>query len=103
MMNGIQSGCQNNGTQQYGQAGGNGNSQMRDIMQNLSPEDRSMIREKMSTMPTDDKMAMKEKLSQIDTKSMSQEELSKTFIDILNETEIQETSSNDDYLISVYA
>ena len=84
-----------------GQNQGNG---MKDVMQSLSPEDRTAVREQMSNLSEADRKSMKDQLSQIDTESLSSENLAQIMFDMLNT--LQGSSSMETYTstaIDIYA
>jgi len=65
-----------------GSGGGKGNG-MQDIMQTLSPEDRTAFREELSSLSQTDRTALKDQLKTLDTSTLSSEELSQTLSDFL--------------------
>jgi hypothetical protein len=82
-----------------GQGGANG---MKDIMQNLSTEDRAVIQEQMSALSQEDKMAVKDQMKQVDATSMSSDEYMETLLSMFD-TSTEDTSSNDESSTVVYA
>lgn len=85
--------------QMGGKAQGGNQGGMKDVMQNLSSDDRAVIQEQMQSLSKEDKLAMKEQLKQVDSTSMSSDEYFNSLLDILNQDDTQSTSTS----FSVYA
>jgi len=71
-----------------GQGGG-----MKEMMQSMSPEDRTAFREQMSSMSETDRKSMKDQMAQMDTSKLSSEELSQELMNML--LEYQNTASKN--------
>jgi len=71
-----------------GQGGG-----MKEMMQSMSPEDRTAFREQMSSMSETDRKTMKDQMAQMDTSKLSSEELSQELMNML--LEYQNTASKN--------
>jgi len=88
-----------------GSGGGqNQNNGMKEIMQSLSPEDRTAVREQIANLSEMDRKSMKDQLSQMDTASLSSEDLAQTMFDMLKT--LQNSSSVETYsstTIDLYA
>ena len=69
---------------------GQGQGSMKDIMQSLSPEDRTTMKEQLSSMSQEDRVSIISQMKEIDSTSMSSEEYSQTLLDILNQSESEE-------------
>lgn len=84
---------------------GNGqNNGMKEIMQSLSPEDRTALREQIASLSQSDRKSMKDQLSQIDTTSLSSENLAQTMFDMLNTLQISSsTETSTSMAIDIYA
>ena len=65
-----------------GEGGGQG-SGMKETMQSLSAEDRTVIREQISSLSESDRKTMKDQMAQLDTKNLSSDTLAKSLKDIL--------------------
>lgn len=76
-----------------GQGGG-----MKEMMQSMSPEDRTAFREQMSSMSEADRKTMKNQMAQIDTSKLSSSDLSQQLQDML--LEFQNTTSKNNALLS---
>jgi len=85
------------GTQMYG----NTQNGMKDIMQNLSSEDRTTLRDQMQSLPKEDRIAMKEQLKEVDSTSMSSDEYFQSLLDILTQDDTVQEEQNSSF--SVYA
>lgn len=72
--------------QGQGQGGG-----MKEMMQSMSPEDRTAFREKMSSLSETDRQTMKDQMAQMDTKNLSSQDLSQQLMSML--LEYQNTAS----------
>ena len=76
-----------------GHGGGGG---MKDVMQNLSSEDRVAVQEQMSALSQEDRINMQEQLKSVDSTTMTSDEYAQTLLDILDPQE-DETSSSDTF------
>lgn len=65
-----------------GSGGGKGNG-MQDVMQALSPEDRTTFRDELSMLSQTDRTKIKDQIKALDISSFSSEELSQTLVDFL--------------------
>lgn len=65
-----------------GNGGGKGNG-MQEIMQALSPEERTAFREELSSLSQTDRTALKDQLKTLDMSGLSSTELSQTLTDFL--------------------
>jgi len=71
-----------------GIGGGNGEGNgMRDVMQALSPDDRTAFRESLSTLSQEDRQSIKESIGSLDITTLSAGELSQTLADFLSSLE----------------
>ena len=86
----------------YGAGGahGGGKGGMKDIMQNLSMEDRMSIKDQLSSMSEDERLAAISEMKTVDKASMNAEEYTKALLDILDQSDYN--SEESDYF-SVYA
>lgn len=94
--------------QQMQKIGGTGNGQnngMKEIMQALSPEDRTAVREQMSSLSETDRKSMKDQLSQIETTSLSSDNLAQTIFDLLStlQNPVSSTETDSSTSIDIYA
>ena len=87
------------GQMQYGGAQGQGQNGMKDIMQNLSNEDRATLRDKMQSLPTEDRVAMKDQLKSVDQTEQSSDDYFQTLLDMFTQTDPAEEATG----FSVYA
>ena len=85
----------------YGASNAKGNSQMKEIMQSLSPEDRQTIRTQLQSLSPQDRQNYVSQITQLDYQNMSSSELASSIMDILG-TSTQTTSSTTSNL-SIYA
>jgi len=76
---------------------------MKDIMQQLSSEDKTALQEKMSSMSQADRSAMVEQMKQIDAANMSKDEYAKSIMDVVQQTKTASTTSSPAYNFSTYA
>jgi len=81
-----------------GQGGGGG---MKDVMQNLSSEDRVAVQEQMSALSQEERVDMKDQLKAVDATSMSGDEYMDALMNLLNPQE-EEVASTDTFT-PVYA
>ena len=71
-----------------GTGGGNGQgNSMRDVMQALSPDNRTAFRESLSTMSQEDRQSIKKSIDALDITKLSADELSQTLADFLSSLE----------------
>jgi len=84
-----------------GSGSGQGQGGMKDIMQNLSTEDRNTIKGQMSSMSPEEKASMVEQMKQVDQSSMSSQDYTQTLLDLLDQSTTE--NSSQDNLLSVYA
>lgn len=75
-----------------GTGGGQGGG-MKEMMQSMSPEDRTAFREQMSSMSEADRKTMKDQMAQMDTSKLSSKELSQELMNML--LEYQNTASKN--------
>ena len=87
------------GQMQMGISQGQGQNGMKDIMQNLSNEDRTALRDKMQSLPTEERVAMKEQLKSVDASSQSSDDYFQSLLDMFTQTDPNEESTG----FSVYA
>lgn len=66
---------------------------MREMMQSMSPEDRTAFREQMSLLSETDRQTMKDQMAQMDTKNLSSQDLSQQLMSML--LEYQDTASKN--------
>ncbi len=83
-----------------GSGGGHGQGGMRDIMQNLSTEDKNSMIEQLSSMSQEERMAAVSKMKQVDASAMSAEDYTKALFAILDKKNTNEAESES---FSVYA
>lgn len=83
-----------------GSGSGQGQGGMKDIMQNLSTEDRATLKEQLSSMSSEDRMSAVSKMKEVDSSSMSEKDFAQTLLDILD-TSITNEAEGDGF--SVYA
>lgn len=67
-----------------GKGGVNG---MKDIMQNLDPQDRTALQEKLSTLDQDQRSEIKDQLKSIDPANMSSSDYLSSLMDVFNPSE----------------
>jgi hypothetical protein len=91
--------AQMNVGQYYGNTQGGSQNGMKDLMQNLSMEDRTTLRDKMQSLPQEERVAMKAQLKEVDASSMSQDDYFQSLLDILNQDDSVEEATG----FSVYA
>lgn len=75
------------------QGQGQGGGGMKEMMQSLSPEDRTTFREQMSSLSETDRQTMKDQMAQMDTKNLSSQDLSQQLMSML--LEYQDTASKN--------
>ena len=83
--------------------GGEGKGGMKDIMQNLSQEDRSALKEKMSSLSQADKQSMISQMKQVDATSMSSDKYAQTLLDMVDQSKSKNSTSSTAYGFSTYA
>ena len=81
---------------------GQGQGGMKDIMQNLSQEDRTELRDKMSSLTQEDRQSMISQMKEVDATSMSSDEYAKTLLDMVGQATSTQ-SSTDTSSFSIYA
>ncbi len=86
----------------YGTGSGQGNGGMREIMQNLSQEDRTALKEKMSSLSQTERKSMMEQMKQVDATSVSSDAYAQTLLDMLDQSKTQKSTSNA-FGFSIYA
>ena len=86
-------GMQNMHQYRYGASNTNGNSQMKDIMQSLSPEDRETVKSQLQSLPKEDRQNYISQITQLDYTSMDSAELTTSIMDILGVTTQTTTTS----------
>ena len=69
-----------------GSGNGQGNG-MRDVMQALSPDDRTAFRESLSALSQEDRHSIKQSIDALDITTLSADELSQTLADFLSSLE----------------
>lgn len=85
----------------HGQGGGNG---LKDVMQNLSVEDRTTLQEQLSAMSDEDKKVAKEQLKSVDATNLSSEDYLSALWSAMNGTNTSTTTTNEDgYITEIYA
>ncbi|GEM_PF-2403857 len=80
-----------------GQGGGNG---MKDVMQQLSPDQRSELKAQMQTLSESDRQAAIESMKEVDSSTLSSEEYYQTLLSIVGGDSTQtttDTSALDTY------
>ncbi len=82
-----------------GKGQGNG---MRDIMQSLSPEDRTALRDKMSSLSQTDRQSMISQMKEVDKTSMGSDEYAQTLLSMLDQSKTTQ-SATDTSSFSIYA
>jgi len=75
------------GQMQFSETQGQGQNGMKDIMQNLSNEDRATLRDKMQSLPREERIAMKEQLKTVDTTTQSSDDYFQTLLDMFTQTD----------------
>ncbi len=83
-----------------GSGGGHGQGGMRDIMQNLSTDDKNSLIEQLSSMDKEQRMQTVSEMKEIDASAMSTEDYTKALFAILDK-EIANEAQNEGF--SVYA
>ncbi len=83
-----------------GSGGGHEQGGMKEIMQNLSTEDKNSLIEQLSSMDKDQRMQTVSEMKQLDASSMSAQDYTKALFDILDKKNTDETVSEG---FSVYA
>ncbi len=73
------------------------------IMQTLPSEDQSAIQEQMSSLSQTDRVAAMDQIRQLDTSSMSSDEVTQSIMDILNPTPTTSTQESTSILGTLYA
>ncbi|MDQ1298029.1 MAG: hypothetical protein QG558_568 [Campylobacterota bacterium] len=71
---------------------------MKEMMQSMSPEDRTAFREQMSSMSEADRKTMKNQMAQMDTSNLSSSDLFQQLQEML--LEFQNTASKNNELLS---
>jgi len=82
-----------------GHGGGQGKG-MGAIMQSLPQEDRQAIREQLQNMSETDRMSAIDQIKQLDTASMSSDDLASSILDILNP---DDSNNSSDSALDLYA
>jgi hypothetical protein len=77
-----------------GKGGSNG---LKDVMQNLSSEDRVTLQEQLSTMSTEEKSAIKDDLKAIDSTNMDSSVYLKSLLDVINDSTSTEVTSSENF------
>lgn len=85
-----------------GSGKGQSQSAMKDIMQSLSSEDRTMLKEKISSLSQADRTSVISQMQQVDSTTMTSKEYSQMLLDILNKDTKSSTTSSTAYDFSVY-
>ncbi|WOE68777.1 hypothetical protein RZR97_06555 [Hydrogenimonas thermophila] len=84
-----------------GTGGGNGGANgMRDIMQSLSPDERNTLKEQLSSVSEEDRKSLIEQMKEVDKTNMSSDDYFQTLLDIVNQTNTENSSNN---ILSIYA
>ncbi|MBV5321209.1 MAG: hypothetical protein JZU62_05955 [Sulfuricurvum sp.] len=89
-----------------GSGGGqNQNNGMKEMMQSLSSEDRTAVREQIANLSETDRKSMKDQISQIETASLSPEDLAQTMFDMLStlQNPVSSTETDSSTSIDIYA
>ena len=84
-----------------GMGQGNGQGKMSEIMQQLPQEDKTAIKEQMQSLDPAQRKDMVSQISQMDTSSMSVDEITASILDLLSPKEEESTTSTSSF--SVYA
>lgn len=84
---------------QHGKGGENG---LKDVMQNLSVEDRSALQEQLSAMSSDEKQIAKEQLKSVDATDLSSEDYLNALLLAIG-GEAESSTSSDGFVTEVYA
>ncbi|PNV84420.1 MAG: hypothetical protein C0627_01055 [Sulfurimonas sp.] len=83
-----------------GSGGGQGQGGMKDIMQNLSSEDKNSVMEQLSSMSQEERSAAVAQMKEVDASVMSSEDYAKTLLDILEDKNTNEAETEG---FSIYA
>ena len=86
-----------------GSGGGQSQGGMRDIMQNLSAEDRNTMREQLSSMSQEEKSSMVSQMKEVDATSMSSKDYAQSLLDILTQDTTNKKSTSTAFGFSTYA
>jgi hypothetical protein len=84
-----------------GSGGGQGGG-MKEMMQSLSPEDRTAVREQMASLSEADRKTMKDQMSQMDATTLSSEDLFQSIMSMLTSFQ-QPTTVATETTLSTYA
>ncbi len=84
---------------QHGKGGENG---LKDVMQNLSVEDRTALQDQLSAMSSEDKKIAKEQLKSVDATNLSSEDYLSALLSAMG-TQSETSTSNDSFITEVYA
>ncbi len=85
-----------------GMHNGGGNNGMKEVMQNLSKEDRTKLQDMMKSLPEDQRSAIKEQIKSVEF--TNSEDYMQSIMDIFDQaTGSSDSSSSDSSLLSVYA
>lgn len=76
-----------------GSLGSHGQGGMRDIMQNLSTDDKNSLIEQLSSMDKEQRMESVSQMKEIDASAMNMEEYTKAIFAILDKKNINETQN----------
>jgi len=87
------------GGQGKGQGGDSG---LKDVMQNLSVEDRATLQEQLQTMSSEDKKIAKEQLKSVDATNLSSEDYLSSLLATMGQTK-DVTTNEDGFITEIYA
>lgn len=83
-----------------GSGGGHGQGGMKDIMQNLSSEDKNSMIEQLSSMSKEERSEAVTQMKEVDASVMSSEDYTRTLLDILDDKNTNEAETEG---FSIYA
>ncbi len=86
----------------HGAGRGQGKGGMKDIMQNLSPEDRKELKEKMSSLSQTDRQSIISQMKQVDATSMSSADYTQTLLNMVDQSQPKQSTSSDIFGFSTY-
>ncbi len=84
----------------HGQGGGG----LKDVMQNLSAEDRTTLQEQLSAMSSEDKKIAKEQLKSVDGTNLSSEDYLSALLMAMGTNDTSDTTTTQDgFITEIYA
>ena len=87
-----------------GSGGGQGGNQgMRDIMQSLSQEDRTVLKEQMSSLDQAQRADLVSQMKAVDKTTMNEQDYIKTLLDIVNQDNQTTSTASTSVLGTLYA